>query len=64
MIGIVKGFNPEKGMGFIEREGEEVFVHRPAVKTGAANKLKEGVKVTFKMSDGVRGQQAVKVALQ
>jgi cold shock protein len=48
MQGKVKWFNPEKGFGFIEREGgEDVFVHFSAVQGTGYKSLDEGQRVQF-----------------
>ena len=64
MIGTVKWFNPEKGFGFIEREGgEDVFVHFSAIKAEGYKSLEEGQKVEFDIENGQRGAQAANVKL-
>ena len=56
--GKVKWFNPAKGFGFIEREDKEkdVFVHISAVKEAGIQKLFENDKVTFELSQDVKGK--------
>ena len=62
MVGTVKWFNPEKGFGFIEREGgEDVFVHFSAIKAEGYKSLEEGQKVQFDVESGQRGPQAANV---
>ena len=48
MVGKVKWFSPEKGYGFIAREGgDDVFVHFSAIQGDGFKTLNEGQKVTF-----------------
>ena len=58
--GTVKWFNDDKGFGFIEREGgKDVFVHFSAITgEGGRKTLKEGQRVTMKVTDGAKGPQA------
>jgi len=64
MQGTVKWFNPEKGFGFIEREGgEDVFVHFSAIKSEGYKSLDEGQRVQFDVEKGDRGPQATNVTL-
>ena len=62
MVGKVKWFNPEKGFGFIEREGgDDVFVHFTAIQAEGYKSLVEGQKVEFDLEKGQRGPQATNV---
>ncbi|MCX7923598.1 MAG: cold-shock protein [Clostridia bacterium] len=62
MVGTVKWFNPEKGFGFIEREGgDDVFVHFSAIKAEGYKSLVEGQRVQFDIENGQRGPQATNV---
>jgi len=60
--GKVKWFNPEKGYGFLEREGgPDVFVHFSAIKEEGFKTLEEGQEVEFEVIEGERGPQAANV---
>ncbi|HDP4345795.1 TPA: cold-shock protein [Staphylococcus aureus] len=60
--GTVKWFNAEKGFGFIEQEnGGDVFVHFSGISSDGYKTLEEGQKVTFEITEGQRGDQAVNV---
>lgn len=64
MVGKVKWFNPEKGFGFIEREGgDDVFVHFSAIHAEGYKSLEEGQRVEFDIEKGQRGSQAINVKL-
>lgn len=64
MTGTVKWFNPEKGFGFIEREGgDDVFVHFSAINAQGYKSLEEGQRVEFDLENGQRGPQAANVRL-
>ena len=60
--GTVKWFNAEKGFGFIEQENcGDVFVHFSGIASDGYKTLEEGQKVTFEITEGRRGDQAVNV---
>ena len=59
--GKVKWFNPEKGFGFLAREGgPDVYVHKDALAAGTTE-LKPGQRVEFGIVQGRRGDQALQV---
>lgn len=57
--GVVKFFNSTKGFGFINdnQTGEDVFVHS----SGLKDSITEGDKVTFDITAGKKGDNAVNV---
>ena len=58
--GTVKWFNDEKGFGFIAQEnGPDVFVHYTAINGSGRRSLEEGQAVTFEVTQGQKGPQAV-----
>ena len=59
--GKVKFFNVSKGFGFIKDDDSdnEYFVHA----TGLIDKIKENDQVTFELSEGKKGINAVNVKL-
>ncbi len=61
--GTVKWFNPEKGIGFIEREegARDVFVHYSAINIDGYKTLDEGATVTFDIIESEKGPQAANV---
>ncbi len=55
--GKVKWFNPDKGYGFIEREGgSDLFVHFSEIQSDGFKTLDEGQAVTFTESVGQNGK--------
>lgn len=61
--GVVKWFNDKKGFGFIEQEnGDDVFVHFSAIQGDGFKSLAEGQQVSFEVSQGAKGPQAVNVS--
>jgi CspA family cold shock protein len=62
MTGTVKWFNSEKGYGFITtEEGQDIFVHFSAIQSEGFKTLNEGDKVSFEVTEGDRGPQAINV---
>jgi len=60
--GTVKWFNPEKGYGFIAREGaNDVFVHYSAIDMPGYRTLEEGQRVEFDVGRGKKGDEAQNV---
>lgn len=59
--GIVKFFNETKGFGFIKEEesGKEYFVHV----SGLVDKIRENDQVSFEITEGKKGLNAVNVKL-
>jgi len=59
--GKVKFYNKSKGFGFIiqDETNEEIFVHA----TGLINEIHENDKVSFDVSEGKKGLNAVNVKL-
>ena len=63
--GTVKWFNAQKGFGFItnSENGEDVFVHFSGIAVDGFKTLEENQNVTFDITNGARGLQAVNVTL-
>lgn len=60
--GKVKWFNSSKGYGFISQdEGEDVFVHYPAIQEEGYRNLNPGEEVKFDVVNGQKGLQAANV---
>ena len=61
--GTVKWFNAQKGFGFNTNDanGEDVFVHFSGIASDGYKSLEEGQKVSFDITEGNRGPQAVNV---
>ncbi len=57
--GIIKFFNEEKGFGFIKDDAtkQDIFVHA----TGLSEKVKENDKVSFEVTQGKKGVNAINV---
>ncbi|AET57924.1 cold-shock protein [Paenibacillus terrae] len=56
--GTVKWFNADKGFGFIETEGQDIFVHYSAIEGEGFKTLDEGQHVEFNVVESQRGPQA------
>lgn len=62
--GTVKWFNAQKGFGFISDEnGEDIFVHFSGLAMDGFKTLDEGQSVTYDVTQGNRGLQAVNVCI-
>ena len=63
--GTVKWFNPQTGYGFItnEEDGQDVFVHFSGIAAEGYKSLEDGQNVTFEITEGNRGPQAVNVSV-
>lgn len=61
--GTVKWFNAQKGFGFITNadDNEDVFVHFSGIASNGFKTLEEGQSVSFEITQGQRGAQAVNV---
>ena len=58
--GTVKFYNEAKGFGFITDEnGTDIFVHA----TGLNSEIRENDSVTFEVTDGKKGPNAVNVSV-
>ncbi len=64
--GTVKWFNAQKGFGFItdDNGGEDVFVHFSGIASNGFKTLEEGQAVSFEITQGQRGAQAVNVTVE
>lgn len=63
-IGVVKWYEPRKRYGFITmRNGEDIFFHKNAIAEGNERDFKEGVRVTFAVTESDKGPEASEVKL-
>jgi CspA family cold shock protein len=62
--GTVKWFSQDKGYGFIAPDdgSEDVFVHYSAIAGSGFRTLEEGGKVSYEVTQGRKGPQAVNVS--
>jgi cold shock protein len=62
--GTVKWFNQQRGYGFISPDygSEDVFVHYSGISGEGFRSLEEGEKVTYEVTQGRKGPQAVNVS--
>jgi cold shock protein len=62
MQGKVKWFNSQKGYGFITGDdGKDVFVHFSGIASEGFKSLEEGEAVSYDVTSGDKGEQAVNV---
>ncbi len=61
--GTIKWFSDQKGYGFITPEGgkKDVFVHYSALQGEGFKTLAEGEQVSFEITAGPKGDQAINV---
>ena len=61
--GIVKWFNDSKGFGFItpDEGGEDLFAHFSAIQSQGFKSLQENQRVSFDVTSGPKGKQALNI---
>ena len=62
--GTVKWFNERKGFGFIDLNGEDVFVHYKDIQFDGFKTLYEDEPVTFEIDRGPKGLKAKDVVIE
>ena len=61
-IGKIKWFNPTKGYGFIEQEGnKDVFLHVSALEEAGISTLQEGENIEFEIGDNKGKDTAINI---
>lgn len=61
MKGIVKWFDDEKGYGFIECNGEDIFVHFTTIREEGHKSLVQGEYVNFEIVNTIKGKRTKNV---
>ena len=57
--GQIKWFDPSKGYGFVERDkGGDLFIHFASVEIKDRKLLKESTRVSYVVTNGLKGPQA------
>ncbi|KGK34044.1 cold-shock protein [Taylorella equigenitalis] len=61
VTGTVKWFNDTKGFGFVTPEGsnEDLFIHFSSIQMEGFKTLKENQKISFEITEGPKGKQAI-----
>lgn len=60
--GTVKWFNETKGFGFIQQDsGPDIFAHFKEISASGFKTLYEGQRVTFNITQGQKGPNAVNI---
>jgi CspA family cold shock protein len=57
----VRSFDGSKGYGYIQAQGQDVFVHYTAIASAGLKNLHEGEQVEFTLEESFRGPQAAQV---
>ncbi|CAE7220118.1 CSP4, partial [Symbiodinium microadriaticum] len=55
--GTVKWFDPQRGFGFIQSEGEDYFVHYSNIESTGFRSLADHEEVEFDVSEGDKGKK-------
>ena len=61
--GTIKKLVQDKGFGFIEGDGNDLFFHFSAVEGAAFEDLSEGQQVEYVVGEGPKGPRAEKVTV-